>query len=90
MSEGQSRQELVAGVIDIVVRLARDRHIDIAAAELDEQTNVRDYDLDSMDQVIIVNEVEDRWGVTVDDDVARGGETIGALVDAIETALAAK
>jgi formiminotetrahydrofolate cyclodeaminase len=41
-----------------------------------------------MDQVLILNEVEDRWNVTVDDDAARGGESIGALVDAVAAALA--
>jgi acyl carrier protein len=88
MTEMPSRREVVAGVIEIVVRLARERGIDIAAADLSEQTNVRDYDLDSMDQVLILNEVEDRWGVAVDDDAARGGESIGALVDALAAALA--
>jgi acyl carrier protein len=85
-----SRQELVASVIEIVVRLAHDRGIEIDPAVLDERTNVRDYDLDSMDQVLILNEVEDRWEVTVDDDAARSGESIGALVDAVEAALATR
>ena len=83
-----SRHELVAGVIEIVVRLAQERGIEIDAAAVDEHTNVRDYDLDSMDQVLILNEVEDHWRVTVDDDVARSGESIGALVDALQAALA--
>ena len=82
-----SRQELVASVIEIVVRLAHERGIEIDPAVLDEHTNVRHYDLDSMDQVLILNEVEDRWEVTVDDEAARGGESIGALVDAVESAL---
>jgi acyl carrier protein len=43
-----------------------------------------------MDQVLILNEVEDRWEVTVDDDAARSGESIGALVDAVEAALATR
>lgn len=90
MLETPSREDLVAGVIEIVVRLAHERGIEIDAADLDEHTNVRDFDLDSMDQVLILNEVEDRWGVTVDDDAARGGESIGALVDALAAALATR
>ena len=82
------REELVAGVIEIVVRLAHERGIEISAAQLGEQSDVRNFDLDSMDQVLILNEVEDRWGVTIDDDAARGGESIGALVDALAAALA--
>ena len=85
-----SRQELVASVIEIVVRLAHERGIEIDPAVLGEHTNVRDYDLDSMDQVLILNEVEDRWRVTVDDDAARNGESIGALVDAVAAALATR
>ena len=82
------REELLAGVVEIVVRLAHERGIEIAPAQLSEETDVRDYDLDSMDQVLILNEVEDRWGVTIDDDAARGGESIGALIDALAAALA--
>jgi len=87
---GQSdfRAELVAGVVEIVVRLAHERGIEISAGQLGEQSDVRDFDLDSMDQVLILNEVEDRWGVTIDDDAARSGESIGALVDALAAALA--
>ncbi len=85
-----SRQEVLASVIEIVVRLAHERGIEIDAAVLHEDTNVRDYDLDSMDQVLILNEVEDRWRVTVDDDAARGGESIGALAAAVEAALATR
>jgi acyl carrier protein len=85
-----SREELVAGVVGIVVQLAHERGIEIAATEIDEQTHVRDYDLDSMDQVLILNEVEDRWKVTLDDDAASGGESIGALVDALQAALASR
>jgi adenine/guanine phosphoribosyltransferase-like PRPP-binding protein len=85
-----SRQELVASVIEIVVRLAHERGIEIDPVLLDEGTNVRDYDLDSMDQVLILNEVEDRWRVTVEDDAARSGASIGALVDAVEAALATR
>lgn len=77
-------------MIEIVVRLAHDRGIEIDPAALDEHTNVRDYELDSMDQVLILNQVEDRWEVTVDDDAARSGESIGALVDAVEAALATR
>jgi len=83
-----SREELLAAVIEIVVRLAHERGVEIDAGALGENTNVCDYDLDSMDQVLILNEVEDRWNVTVDDDAARGGESIGALVDAVAAALA--
>jgi acyl carrier protein len=90
MAETPSRQELVLGVIEIVVRLANERGIAMDAAALDEGTNVRDYDLDSMDQVLILGEAEDHWRVTIDDEVARGGETIGALVDAIAAALATR
>lgn len=87
---GQSgfREELVEGVIEIVVRLAHERGIEISAAQLGEHSDVRDFDLDSMDQVLILNEVEDRWAVTIDDDAARSGESIGALVDALAAALA--
>jgi acyl carrier protein len=85
-----SRQEVVASVIGIVVRLAHERGIEIDPDVLDEHTNVRDYDLDSMDQVLILNEVEDRWQVTIEDDAARSGESIGALVDAVEAALATR
>ena len=85
-----SREELIAAMIEIVVRLAHERGIEIDVAALDEHTNVRDYDLDSMDQVLILNEVEDRWDVTIDDDAARGGESIGALVDALVAALATR
>ena len=85
-----SREELIAAMIEIVVRLAHERGIEIDPDVLDEHTNVRDYDLDSMDQVLILNEVEDRWQVTVEDDAARSGESIGALVDAVEAALATR
>ena len=85
-----SRQQVVASVIEIVVRLAHERGIEIDPDALDEHANVRDYDLDSMDQVLILNEVEDRWQVLVDDDAARSGESIGALVDAVEAALATR
>ena len=90
MATTPSRQELVASVIEIVVHLAHERGIEIDPTALDEGTNVRDYDLDSMDQVLVLNEVEDRWQVAVDDDKARGGESIGALVDAVESALATR
>ena len=90
MTAAPSRAELVAGVIDIVVRMAQERGIEISAADLGESSNVRDFDLDSMDQVAILNEIEDAWRVTMDDDAARGGNNIGSLVDALATALAAK
>jgi acyl carrier protein len=90
MVDTPSREELIAGVIEIVVRLARERGIEIDPAALTEQTNVRDYDLDSMDQVLILNEVEDRWRLSVDDEAARSGESIGALVDAVAAALATR
>ena len=90
MTDTPSRADLVAGVIDIVVRMARERGIEIDAADLGEASNVRDFDLDSMDQVAILNEIEDAWRVTMDDDAARGGNNIGSLVDALAAALAAK
>jgi acyl carrier protein len=90
MMEMPSREELIAGVIEIVVRLAHERGIEIDPAALSEASNVRDYDLDSMDQVLILNEVEDRWNVTVDDEAARGDESIGALADAVAAALATR
>jgi hypothetical protein len=85
-----SRQQVVASVIEIVVRLARERGIEIDPDALDEHTDVRDYDLDSMDQVLILNEVEDHWQVSVDDSAARSGQSIGALVNAVEAALATR
>lgn len=90
MTAAPSRAELVAGVIDIVVRMAQERGIEISAADLGESSNVRDFDLDSMDQVAILNEIEDAWRVTMDDDSVRGGNNIGGLVDALVAALAAK
>jgi acyl carrier protein len=85
-----SRQQVVASVIEIVVRLAHERGIEIDPDALDEHTDVRDYDLDSMDQVFILNEVEDHWQVSVDDSAARSGQSIGALVNAVEAALATR
>jgi acyl carrier protein len=90
MADIPSRADLVAGVIDIVVRMAQERGIEIHPEQLSEASNVRDFDLDSMDQVAILNEIEDAWRVTVDDDAARGGNNIGSLVDALAAALAAK
>ena len=88
MAATPPRAELVAGVIEIVVRMAQERGIEIDPAQLSEASNVRDFDLDSMDQVAILNEIEDAWRVSIDDDAARGGNNIGGLVDALDAALA--
>lgn len=76
-----NRQEILEKVVELV-----NDTLDIDAAELNEDTNLKDLGADSFDLLELVTALEDEFELTMDDDDVEKIATVGQVVDAIENA----
>lgn len=77
-----SNREVLAGVVEIVHRVGR-----VPATKLvtGETRLVEDLGIDSLDLVAVFLEVQDRYGIVLDDDVVPEIRTVAKLVEQVQT-----
>jgi len=79
-----NRKEIVEKVIGCIVKVTGEDNIQHDNEEL-HLTN--DLEIDSLDQVEITMEVEQAFGIRIDDDESRGLNTVADIVNLVERKL---
>lgn len=83
-----SAMNLVDPVLDIILRVARSRGILIEREDLSLESSLKDYEIDSMDQISIVSDIEDVFSVDLPNEGLDQADCIGDLVELLSATLA--
>lgn len=84
------RSESLENTENTVIRIVSD-HLGIPSATLSRTTNIlNDLSADSLDLVELVMTVEEKFDITIDDEMAQGVERIEDLICAVVTLIAAR
>ena len=83
-----SASNLVDPVIDIVLRVARTRGISLERGDLSLESSLKDFDIDSMDQITIVSDIEDAFSADLPNEGLDQANCIGDLVGLLSATLA--
>ena len=83
-----SASNLVDPVIDIVLRVARTRGISLERGDLSLESSLKDFDIDSMDQITIVSDIEDAFSADLPSEGLDQADCIGDLVGLLSATLA--
>jgi len=76
------RSEIMQKVTDVIVDT-----LDVDADAITEETSLsEDLDADSLDGLELVTAFEDEFGISIEDDKLPDLDTIGSIIDAIESA----
>jgi len=83
VSDPQVRQRTIQFVLDKVRDIAKDR-----AREIDQETDILDLNLDSLERMEIIASIEDHYGARFPDDILPSMRTVSQVADSIEVYLA--
>ena len=73
-------EEIESGVIDILTELLQDVSGNTGKPPITRDTTLESLGLDSLDNVEIVIDIEDRFDITIQDEAARACKTVGEII----------
>lgn len=77
------KAKLSDDVISVILGYTRDRGVPVPGDGIDRNAGLKDFGLDSMDQVAIVNELEEHFNIALGRDDVAGAQTIGDLIELV-------
>ena len=81
---GIKKSEILYAIADCLIK---ESDLEISKENVTLENKLKEFGLDSMQGVMLIMEMEEKYGISIDDDEMEGLETIGDVVGIVQTKL---